>query len=72
MKGLVTEYSATPSTDLADYILPAETTEATNANAWHIEGKNCASMINIGLMKAMVFGSGHLPYTLVMAVEQVH
>ncbi|VDK69815.1 unnamed protein product [Litomosoides sigmodontis] len=70
VKDLVTEYSATPSTDLARYILPAEITEAISASAWNIAKKNCASIINIGLMKAIVFGSGGMPHTLVMAVEQ--
>ncbi|KAL3998457.1 Zinc carboxypeptidase family protein [Acanthocheilonema viteae] len=68
MQDLVTEYSTTPSIDLADYFSPAKTIEATSLQS--IEEKNCASMINIGLMKAIVFGNGRMPYTLVMAIEQ--
>ncbi|CAG9538294.1 unnamed protein product [Cercopithifilaria johnstoni] len=70
VKNLVTEYSATPPIYLADYFLPVKTTEANSANLQRIEEKNCASIINIGLMKAIVFGNGRMPHTLVMAVEQ--
>lgn len=72
MKDLVAEYSAKPSSDLEDYFLPAKTTESTSSSLHRIEETNCASIINIGLMKAIVFGDGHMPHTLVMAVEQVH
>ncbi|VIO96363.1 Uncharacterized protein BM_BM11935 [Brugia malayi] len=66
MKDPVTEYS---TTDLGASLL-AKATEASGANLQRIEEENCASMINIGLMKAMVFGDGRMPYILVMAIEQ--
>lgn len=70
-KDLVTEYSVVPSANLADHFLPAETITATSAGLQRIEEKGCALMVNIGLMKGVVFGNGRMPHTLVMAVEQV-
>uniref|UniRef100_A0A1I8EBH6 Zinc carboxypeptidase n=1 Tax=Wuchereria bancrofti TaxID=6293 RepID=A0A1I8EBH6_WUCBA len=69
VKDPVTEYSTVSSTDLGDNLL-AKATEASSVNLHRIEERNCASMINIGLMKAIVFGDGHMPYILVMAIEQ--
>ncbi|EFO20099.2 hypothetical protein LOAG_08391 [Loa loa] len=70
VKDLVTEYPTIPSTNLADYPLSAKKNETTSACLQCVEEENCASMISIGLMKAIVFGNGRMPYTLVMAIEQ--
>lgn len=65
MKDLTIEYSTTPS------IGSTKINETTSAILQRIEEKNCASTINIGLMKAIVFGNGRMPHILVMAIEQV-
>ncbi|KAM3720426.1 Carboxypeptidase [Dirofilaria immitis] len=70
MKNLVTKNSEISSADLADTLLSVKTAEVTSANLQDFEMQNCASMINIGSMKAMVFGNGRMPRIVVMAVEQ--
>uniref|UniRef100_A0A0R3RYZ9 Protein kinase domain-containing protein n=1 Tax=Elaeophora elaphi TaxID=1147741 RepID=A0A0R3RYZ9_9BILA len=70
VKDFITEYSAPPSINLANYFSPTKTVVATSASLQRIEEKNCALMIDIGSMKAIVFGNGRMPHTLVMAVEK--
>ncbi|OZC12622.1 hypothetical protein X798_00253 [Onchocerca flexuosa] len=70
VKDHITENSAIWSTDLADNFLSAKTSKTTSTSLRNIEERNCTSIINIGLMKAIIFGDGHMPHILVMAVEQ--